>query len=51
MAMESWGIPADGIAEICKSSPPDNLYNEIAARAEKVTKAAEPILYDTIHFP
>ena len=33
MAMESWGIPADAIAEICKCPPPDNLYNEIAARA------------------
>lgn len=26
MAMESWGIPADAIAEISKCSPPDNLY-------------------------
>ncbi len=51
MAMESWGIPADAIAEICKCPPPDNLYAEIAARGEKITKAADPILYDTIQYP
>lgn len=51
MAMESWGIPADAIAEISKCSPPDNLYAEIAARGQKVTKAADPILYDTISYP
>lgn len=49
--MESWGIPADAIAEISKTSPPDNLYAEIAARGEKITKAADPILYDTIQYP
>lgn len=39
MAMESWGIPADAIAEVSKCSPPDTLYSEIAKRGEKITKA------------
>jgi alanyl-tRNA synthetase len=30
MVMQSWGIPADAIAEICKVSVPDNLYAVIA---------------------
>ena len=36
---------------ICKESVPDNLYAEIALRAEKVAKATELILYDTITHP
>jgi alanyl-tRNA synthetase len=51
MAIQSWGIPADAIAQICSLPVPDNLYNEIANRAEKVAKATEQILYDTIHIP
>jgi hypothetical protein len=33
MAIQSWGIPADAIAQICGLPVPDNLYNEIANRA------------------
>jgi hypothetical protein len=51
MAIQSWGIPADAIAQICNISVPDNLYAEIATRAEKVAKATELILYDTIIYP
>jgi alanyl-tRNA synthetase len=51
LAIQSWGIPADAISQICKIPVPDNLYAEIAAREEKVAKATELILYDTITFP
>jgi alanyl-tRNA synthetase len=51
MVMQSWGIPADVIAQVCKEPVPDNLYAEIALRAEKVAKATELILYDTITYP
>ena len=51
MAIQSWGIPADAISQISKSPVPDNLYAEIANRAEKVAKATELILYDTISYP
>lgn len=32
MAMQSWGIPADAISQVCKVPVPDNLYAEIADR-------------------
>lgn len=32
MAMQSWGIPADAIADISKTPIPGNLYLEIANR-------------------
>ena len=51
VAIQSWGIPADAISQICKLPVPDNLYAEIAERMDKVAKAAEKVLYDTIHFP
>lgn len=50
-AMQSWGIPADVIAQVCKTEIPGNLYNEISNRAEKVAKAQEAILYDTYKYP
>jgi alanyl-tRNA synthetase len=50
MIIQSWGIPADAIAQICNLPVPDNLYAEIASREEKVAKATELILYDTIHY-
>ena len=49
--MQSWGIPADAIAQVCKVPVPDNLYAVIAERAEKVAKATQLILYDTISYP
>lgn len=49
--MQSWGIPADKIAEISKMPIPGNLYYEIATRAERTAKAPEVILYNTVHIP
>lgn len=49
--MTSWGIPVDTIAKIANTPAPGNLYYEIATRQEKVMKAPEKILYNTIHLP
>ena len=49
--MESWGIPADKIAEISAIPVPGNLYYEIALRKEKMAKAPEVVLYSTVHLP
>ena len=51
VAMQSWGIPADKIAEVSNTPIPGNLYYEIATRQEKIAKAPELILYNTIHLP
>lgn len=51
VAMQSWGIPADKIAEVSKQPVPGNLYYEIAQRQERVAKAPETILYSTVHLP
>lgn len=47
--MQSWGIPADTISKISGLAIPNNLYYEIDIRLQKITKAAEVILYDTNH--
>ncbi len=39
MAIQSWGIPALTISEVSKTPIPDNLYNEMDARANKITVA------------
>ena len=39
LAMQTWGVPADVISQVCKAEIPGNLYNEIANRAEKIAKA------------
>ena len=39
--MQSWGIPADKIAECAGVPIPGNLYYEIATRQERVAKAPE----------
>ena len=49
--MQSWGISADTISEVCKLPIPGNLYYEIATRQERIGKAAETILYSTLHLP
>ena len=49
--MTSWGIPVDTIAKITGTPAPGNLYYEIATRQEKVMKAPDKILYNTIHLP
>ena len=51
MAMQSWGIRADKKSEVSKEPIPGNLYYEIATRQERIGKAAETILYNTIHLP
>jgi len=51
MAIQSWGIAADKISELCKTPIPGNLYYEIATRMERVGKKAETILYSTVHLP
>lgn len=49
--MQSWGIPADKIAQICGQPVPGNLYYEIARLQEITAKAPETILYSTVHLP
>ena len=49
--MSTHGTPADLIAQVANTEIPGNLYNEIANRAEKVAKAQDAILYDTINYP
>jgi len=49
--MQSYGIPADRVAEISGIPVPGNLYYEISQREEKLAKAPELILYSTIHLP
>jgi len=49
--MQSWGIPADKISEVSNTPIPGNLYYEIATRQEKIAKAPETVLYNTIHLP
>jgi alanyl-tRNA synthetase len=51
VAMQSWGIPADNISEISGQPVPGNLYYEIAQRQERIAKAPETILYNTVHLP
>ena len=51
IAVTSWGIPADRIAQIAKQEVPNNLYTEISDREERVTKKPEVVLYDTTHLP
>lgn len=51
LAMTSWGIPADSIAQISNQAVPLNLYYTIAQNQEKMVKAAEQVLYNTEHLP
>lgn len=49
VAIESWGIPADTIAEISGLRQPGNLYYELDLKQQKTAKAQEAILYNTVH--
>lgn len=49
--MQSFGIPADKIAEVTKTEIPAQLYYEIALRQERTAKKTEVILYNTTHLP
>jgi len=51
MAMQSYGIPADKIAEVAKTDVPKNLYYEIALKQERTAKKPETVLYNTTHLP
>ena len=51
LAIQSYGISADRIAEITKFDIPNNLYYEIAIRQERQGTREEQILYDTVHLP
>jgi len=51
MAMQSWGIPADRIAQIAKCEIPGDLYKEIALRQERMVQRPEQVLYETTHLP
>ena len=45
--MQSWGIPADTISKLSGIPVLNDLYKEIADRAERQPKASEVVLYDT----
>lgn len=47
VAIESWGMSPDSIAEATGLLQPDNLYNEMELRKMKFTKPPEQILYQT----
>ena len=49
--MQSYGIPADRVAQISGIPVPGNLYVEIATRLEKTAKKPELVLYDLVHLP
>ena len=49
--MQSYGIPADRVAQISGIPVPGNLYDEIATRLEKTAKKPELVLYDLVHLP
>jgi alanyl-tRNA synthetase len=43
--MQSYGIPADKVAEITNTPIPQTLYYEISQRQERTAKAVEQVLY------
>ena len=51
LCIQSLGIPPDRIAQISNLNIPGNLYYEIALRQERITKAPELILYNTVNYP
>lgn len=51
IAVTSWGIPADRVAQITEKPIPPDLYYAIAAIQDHQVKVAEEILYDTAHIP
>ncbi len=50
VAVSSWGVPADRVAEMVGQPVPANLYYEIAAREEKSAKVVEELPYGTSRF-
>ena len=51
IAIQSWGMAADKIAQASNLPIPNNLYYEMAERQDKVMKAVEAVLYSTSHLP
>lgn len=49
MVVCTYGIPADAISQISGQPIPGNFYYEMALRAERITKAPETLLYNTVH--
>ena len=50
VAVTSWGISPDIIAQVTGKPAPGNLYYEIAIRQEQVAKVQEAQFYDTTMF-
>lgn len=50
-AVTAWGVSPDVISQFLGIPIPDNLYYYIAEKQERIVKAAEQILYNTLHLP
>jgi alanyl-tRNA synthetase len=50
-AVTAWGISPDVISHFLKTPIPDNLYYYIAEKQERIVKAPEQILFNTLHLP
>ena len=50
-AVTAWGISPDVISQFLKKPIPDNLYYYIAEKQERIVKAPEQILFNTLHLP
>ena len=50
-AVTAWGISPDVISQHLKTPIPDNLYYFIAEKQERIVKAPEQILFNTLHLP
>ena len=50
-AVTAWGISPDVISQYLNTPIPDNLYYYIAEKQERIVKAPEQILFNTLHLP
>lgn len=51
MAVTTHGISPDAVSTYSGQPVPGNLYYVLSQMAERITKAAEVILYNTVHLP
>lgn len=51
MAVTTHGISPDAVSTFSGQPVPGNLYYVLSQMAERITKAAEVILYNTVHLP
>ena len=51
IAVTAWGVSPDVMSQFLDIPIPDNLYYYIAEKQERVVKAPEQILFNTIHLP